>query len=138
MAAHLAGCPECRAELAAFAGLLAELQRSVPEPPALHWGRYRADLRTRLEDDARPGVSSATWWWTRPFPFALSAVLAGALIVFAVSGQRPRGIDTPPAFDDSVGHLELLETYPVVERLDLLENLDVIKQLDRLAPSREG
>jgi hypothetical protein len=36
------------------------------------------------------------------------------------------------------GQLELLQTYPVVERLDLLENLDVIRQLDRLAPSREG
>jgi hypothetical protein len=70
---------------------------------------------------------------------ALSAAMAGMLIVLALSG-REGTVDVPVAFEESLteGQLELLRTYPIVERLDLLENLEVIKQLDRLAPSRES
>ena len=133
---HVRGCVECRDRLAAFDGVVRELARSLPEPPPVHWGRYRAELRARLEAP-RPALAT---WRSRPVPLALSAVLAGMLVVIAVSGlPRGRGVDIPAPEERVIAsELELLRTYPVVEQLDLLENLDMIRQLDRLAPTRES
>ena len=149
--AHLGSCGECRDRVAAFDGVVMELERSLPEPPEIHWGRYRAELRARLDGatSESPGLGAHSaapdrafaWLWGRPLPLALSAVLAGTLLVLAITGlPRQRAAEAPLAFEESVigDQLELLRTYPIVERLDLLENLDVIKQLDRLAPSRES
>jgi anti-sigma factor RsiW len=140
VAAHVDACGACRAQLAGFESVVRMLKRSWPEPPEVHWGRYRAELRTRLEaSSGAPQRWGSGWWWRRPLPLALSAAMAGMLIVLALSG-REGTVDVPVAFEESLteGQLELLRTYPIVERLDLLENLEVIKQLDRLAPSRES
>jgi anti-sigma factor RsiW len=138
VAAHVRACAECRDRLAAFDGVLLGLRRPIPDPPRVHWGHYRAQLRDRLADGRAEPASG--WWWRRPLPLALSAMLAGMLLVVAVDGVRRQRAEGPVALEETVlgGQLELLQTYPVVERLDLLENLDVIRQLDRLAPSREG
>src|SRR5262245_30196922 len=143
VARHLDGCAECRATLADFRTLLAELaQHSMPGPVA--WPRYRAELRRRLESETGP----RPWaWWRRPFPLAVSAGLAAAVLALVVLGpsawrdeRRPRGVDGLNGFEEAVlgTRLDMLRQYPVVERLDLLEDLDVIRQLDGLEARREG
>ena len=32
-----------------FKDLIAELRSSAPEPPPVHWGAYRAELREKLQ-----------------------------------------------------------------------------------------
>jgi len=125
-------------DLEPYHDILATLARTAPTPPAVHWGRWRAELSARLEARRR-----AWWrrWWRRPVPLALSASLAGALLVLAVWGGRQNGTGTDlGALDEAAlgGRLGLLQQYPVVERLDLLEELDVIRNLDRLAAGRQG
>ena len=116
--------------------ILDTLARTVPAPPDVHWGRYRAELREKLETRRARRA-----WWRRPVPVALSASLAGALLFFAVWGGRENGngLDLV-ALEEALlgGRLGLLQQYAVVERLDLLEELDVIRNLDRLAAGRQG
>lgn len=138
---HLDSCPSCRETTTAFRTLLDNLAHGVPTAPPMHWGRYRAELRGRLE--ARAGRRWA--WWRRPLPVALSAGLATALVVFALLGpsawrEERRVAENLNGFEEVVlgTRLDLLREYPVVEHLDLLENLDVIRQLDRLTAPREG
>src|SRR5437667_9505525 len=77
-------------EFEQFRDVLDELARAVPTPPDVHWGRYRAELREKLE--ARRVRRRARWW--RPVPLALSAGLAGLLLFFAffaTQSGRPHG-----------------------------------------------
>ncbi|MEK7386252.1 MAG: hypothetical protein AABZ83_07400 [candidate division NC10 bacterium] len=116
--------------------ILDALARTAPTPPDVHWGRYRAELREKLETRRRRRA-----WWRRPVPLALSASLAGALLFFAVWGGRENGTGMDlVTLDEALlgGRLGLLQQYAVVERLDLLEELDVIRNLDRLAAGRQG
>ena len=141
---HLGGCAECRAALADFRTLLASMARHSASMPALAWPRYRAELRLRLESEA----GRRRWsWWRRPFPMAVSAGLAAAvlaLVVLAPSAwrdeRRARTVDGLSGFEEAVlgTRLDMLRQYPIVERLDLLEDLDVIRQLDGLEARREG
>jgi anti-sigma factor RsiW len=137
MAAHLAGCADCQRAVTEFRGLLDDLAKSVPPPPDLHWGRYQADLRDRLEARRRRR------WWFKPVPLTLSAGLAGVLLFLTVQmGVRQVG---PPqnnltAFEETVlgSQLDLLRRYTLLERLDLLEDdLDLIGQLDGLVATGE-
>lgn len=127
-------------DLEPYRDILDTLTRTAPPPPDVHWGRYRAELRARLEarQQRRPGWLT---WWRRPVPLALSVGLAGVLLVLAVWGGRQNGTGPDLAGLDEAalgGRLGLLEEYAVVERLDLLEELDVIRNLDRLAAGRQG
>jgi anti-sigma factor RsiW len=135
--AHLGACAACRETLAAFGGMLESLARSVPEPPAVHWGRYRAELREKLEARRR-----SVWArpWGRPVPWALAASLIAALVVLTGRGvQRPGPVDVASVEQTVLGaRLDLLREYAVVEHLDLLENLDVINHLDGLEASRDS
>ena len=100
------------------------------------WGRWRAELRAKLESRAARRA-----WWRRPVPVTLSAGLAAALLLVAVfTGVRQSGVGDLTAMDEILlgRRLDLLRQYQVVERLDLLEDLDVIQQLDRLPGMREG
>jgi hypothetical protein len=119
-----------------FSDIVQELRRTAPEPPPVAWGRWRAELRAKLESRAARRA-----WWRRPVPVALSAGLAAALLVVAVlTGVRQSGVGDLTAMEESLlgRRLDLLRQYQVVERLDLLEDLDVIQQLDRLSGTREG
>jgi anti-sigma factor RsiW len=118
---HLATCADCRREREAFVTVLADLRRSLPTAPEPHWGRWRAELRGRLE--ARP----SRWRWLRPLPTALSFALAAGLLAIVWIGHErpPRGP-------------ELAAMEEVLERLDLLEDLELIHDLDRLAARGEG
>jgi anti-sigma factor RsiW len=137
VAGHLEVCADCRRALAEFRGLLEDLTRSVPRHPEIHWGRYGAELRAKLERRGR------RWrWWLRPVPLALTAGLAGILLLLAhQAGVRQVGrADDLTAFEETVigSRLDLLREYALLERLDLLEDLELIRQLDRLSPTREG
>lgn len=135
VAGHLEGCADCRRAVEEFRALLDDLAESLPSPPEIHWGRYRADLRGKLEASARRR------WWSRPVPLALSAGLAAGLLLFWVQGElrQPGPIDNLTAFEETVigGRFDLLRHIPLLDRLDLLEDLDVIRQLDTLS-IREG
>jgi hypothetical protein len=116
--------------------ILDTLARTAPAPPDVHWGRYHAELRAKLETRRQRRA-----WWRRPVPLALSASLAGTLLFFAVWGGRENGTGMDlVTLDEALlgGRLGLLQQYAVVERLDLLEELDVIRNLDRLAAGRQG
>jgi hypothetical protein len=127
-------------ELEQFRDLLGDLARAVERPPDVHWSRYRAELREKL--DAR--LERRRVWWRRPVPLALSASLAGVLVVASLvalqSGrQSGTGADLAAVEEATIGdRLELLQQYRVVEQLDLLEEFDVIRDLDRLTAERTG
>ena len=133
VAAHLAGCADCRRSAESFQILLDELERSVPAPPQIHWGRYQVELGARLETRVRRGWSAWAWRW--PLPATLFAGLAGALLFLALQGGfRPTGSPSDlTAFEEVAlgSRLDLLQEYALVERLDLLEDFDVIRELDQ-------
>jgi anti-sigma factor RsiW len=132
--AHLARCPECEGEREALSRLLGELRASAPAAPEVHWGRWQAELRTRLEARQRRR-------WLRPAPLAVSAALVGLLLVgawLAVQREGPRP-DLAAIEEAAVaGRLDLLSQYPLLEHLELLEDLELIRQLDQLTFRREG
>jgi len=141
---HVDGCAECRETLVAFRGLLEGLGRAAETVPPVHWARYRAEVRARLEASA---ARKRAPWWRHPLPVAVSAGLAAAFLVLVFvapsAWREERHARTPEGlngFEEVVlgTRLDLLRQYPVVERLDLLEDLDVIRQLDGLAGRREG
>ncbi len=136
---HLEACPECAAALASHRELLAGLATSVPEPPAIHWGAYRVELRDALE--ARGGRPRARAWWRSPLPLSLAAAAAAAILLLTLHGtfQAPEHRDLT-AFEETVigQRLEIIKDVPVVEHLDLLEDLEIIRQLDRVAPTAES
>jgi hypothetical protein len=139
---HLDGCAACRDTLAAFRKLLDGVAATAAPP--VHWARYRAELRLRLEAE---GGQRRWAWWRRPLPMAVSVGLAAAVVALVIlapsawrDDRRARTTDGLNGFEEVVfgTRLDLLRQYPIVERLDLLEDLDVIRQLDRLAGRREG
>ena len=130
--AHLVACAECRHEQEAFAQILGGLAATPPPGPDLHWGSYRAELREKLEARRARGR-----WFGRPLPLALSAAMAGLLVVAIWVGidREATRHDITTAEEVVLGRrLEMLRQYEVVEQLDLLEDLDMIGSLDRLAP----
>jgi anti-sigma factor RsiW len=134
VAGHLAACEECRETAGEARRLLEELARTVPAAPAIDWGRYRAELRARVETRRRP-------WWRRPVPVAVSAAAASLALAIALwnplapTGPAPELATLEEAAIGS--RLELLEQYSLLEQLELLEDLEVIRQLDVL-DAREG
>ncbi len=140
LARHLDDCAECRRTALAYQAILEDLGRAIPAPPDVHWGRYRAELRERLAGRRERTVGVGRW--LRPVPLALSAAMAGVLVLLAVQGgvHRDRVKTDPAALEDLVlgRRLELLQRYSLLERLDLLEDYDVIQHLDGLAGPREG
>lgn len=145
VAGHVRGCAGCSRGLEAYRDLLGSLRASVPRAPDLHWGRYRAELRARLEDRVGPRPTDGAarrprWAW--PAPLALATSLAAVVLVFALRGgvrEAGRGDDLLALQEVVIGRrLELLEDYTLLEQLDLLENFEVIRDLDRLAANRES
>jgi anti-sigma factor RsiW len=136
VARHLEECPDCKQDTELLRDLLGNLAHVIGEPPEISWPRYRAELRVKLE--ARRALVP---WWRRPMPLALSASLAGALLLVAVWGGRElsKSPDTIGPEEVAIGsELGLLQEIRTVERLDLLEDFEVINNLDRLASERQG
>jgi anti-sigma factor RsiW len=127
LTAHVTTCTMCGDSAAVIRQLLDTLTAATA-PPAVHWGRYRAALREKLERREPP----ATTWW-RPVSAALAATLAIVLVVLAVSGvpRETQVAAVPPPEDSAVlERLDLLQQYTMLERLDLIEDLEVIGTLD--------
>src|SRR5260370_41688086 len=128
VARHLEDCPDCRQDADGLRDLLAKLSRSVPVPPAVNWGGYRAELREKLTArSARRRV-----WWSRPLPLVLSASLAGVVLVLALwSGwQSPSGVEPMTPHEAVIGRrLRLLPQYPVAERPPPLPGIDAVQHL---------
>jgi anti-sigma factor RsiW len=126
LTAHVRTCATCRDAAAGIRRVLDTLAAATAPPP-VHWGRYRAVLREKLERRHRPTTVAAAWW--RPVPAALAATLAAVLVVLAVA-DMPResqvGAIPPPEDSAVVERLDLLQQYTMLERLDLLEDLEVI------------
>ena len=138
VADHLAACSECARAAENFQRILSDLGSSLPEPPQVHWGAYRAELREKLQARRPWG-----WQWLRrPVPLALSAAAAGVLLILGVqswiSGPHVNG--DLASLEETVvaSRLDLLRQYAVIERLDLWEDLEVVRRLDELYPSRKG
>jgi anti-sigma factor RsiW len=136
--AHLAVCGRCRAARQGFADLMAELARTAPVPPPIHWGAYRAELRERLERRGGRGAARGGWL-TRPAP----ALVAAALVAVLVVAGLPDGLAPPPppdplALDSTIlaSRLDMLARLDVVQQLDLLEDFNVIGELDELPEPR--
>lgn len=121
--AHLAACDECRRARDAFGEILDALRASAPAPPEIHWGRWRAELQAKVEARGR-----RRRWWLSPVPIALSAALAGVLLVVAWQGGLRQATRPDVTSIEEVA----------LEQLDLLEDLELIGHLDRLAPQQEG
>jgi anti-sigma factor RsiW len=123
--AHLEGCERCRVALADVRAVLGALT-PAPVPTEPHWGRYRAELRTRLAERRR----GPRWW---PMPIALSAGLAALLVLLML---RPAPVEKPATNltqieETTLGaRLDMLRHYDVVTRLDMLDAMDEIRQLD--------
>jgi anti-sigma factor RsiW len=136
VARHLEECPDCKQDTELLRDLLGNLAHAIGEPPEIRWPRYRAELRAKLE--ARRALVP---WWRRPMPLALSASLAGALLLVAVWGGRElsKSPDAIGPEELAIGsELGLLQEIRTVERLDLLEDFEVISNLDSLASERQG
>lgn len=137
---HLATCAACTKAALDFQTILRDLRHSVPGPPEIHWGAYRAELREKLR--ARRAPASGWQWLRRPVPLALSAAAAGLLLFFVFqSGTYPPAVTGDLALLEQVpvvSRLDLLRQYSMLERLDLWEDLDVVRHLEQLSPSREG
>lgn len=147
VAEHVGSCAECRRVADAFRATLDGLAASRPEPPPLHRGPYRVELREKLDRRLGRRERTAAWRWWRPIPVALSAALVGVLVYLAVGTNLhpPRVAELSPTAELSSveetligGRLELLRQYSLLEQLELLEDLDVIRNLDRLPAVREG
>ena len=139
VARHLESCAACRATRDDFRHALYALGGSVPEPPAIHGARYRAELRRKLE--ARREQAATRTWWRWPVPLAVSAGLTGMLFFLAVHGGfRPADRANVMAFEEAAiaPKLELLRNYGLVERLDLLEDFDILRSLASPTASRES
>jgi len=130
--AHLAACAECRAAREQFAGLMADLARTAPPPPPVHWGAYRVELCRRLERGSSRDLGG---WLLRPAA-ALVATAMVAVLVYAglPGGLRGPGAQDPLALDGSVlaSRLDMIARLDVVQQLDLLEDFNVINELDEL------
>jgi hypothetical protein len=121
-----------------FQDIITELRRTAPEPPPVHWGAYRAELREKLEQ--RRGRAWAGWTWrVRPVQVAIAAGFVAVLVYIGLPGYTTLPTD-PALMENAVlaTRLDMIDHLEVVQKLDLLEDFDVIKSLDSLPPRGEG
>lgn len=121
-----------------FKDVIAELRRSVPEPPSVHWGAYRAELREKLERRRERGWAGWTWR-LHPAQVAIAAGFIAVLVYIGLPGYSPMPSD-PAVLDNVVlaSRLDMIDQLEVVQKLDLLEDFDVIRNLDSVPRRGEG
>ncbi|MBI1725817.1 MAG: hypothetical protein HYR50_00960, partial [Candidatus Rokubacteria bacterium] len=69
-----------------FKDVIAELRRTAPEPPPVHRGAYRVELREKIERGGRSGWAG----WSRPlrpFQVAVAASFIAVLVYIGLPGQ---------------------------------------------------
>ncbi len=116
---HLAGCEDCRRELAemerVWLGLGALGEPLVPE------GLAERMIRRTAGAERRGRRARLVWSWG-----AAGAVAAAVLIAVVVLNWEP-GVKPPDA-----------ETQQIVKDIDLLQNLDVLEHLDTVEQLGDG
>lgn len=121
-----------------FGDVIEELRRTAPEPPPVHWGTYRAELRQKLERRGSRGWAG----WSRPLRPVQVAVAASFVAVLVYIGLPDHGqtLNDQAMMDNAVlaSRLDMISHLDVVQKLDLLEDFDIIERLDRLPARREG
>lgn len=130
---HLATCPACAAARRAVEALALGL--AALEPPPVHWGAYRAELREKMA----PGRARGAWGWVMNPARALAAAGLVAVMVYLGLpgvGVKPgsNGGGEISVAEDAIlsSRLDLIASMDVVQRLDMLEDFDVIGRLDNL------
>jgi hypothetical protein len=121
-----------------FKDVIDELRRSAPEPPPVHWGAYRAELRGKLE--RRRERPWAGWTWRlRPVQVAIAAGFIAVLVYIGLPGYSSMPTD-PVLMENALlaSRLDMIDQLDVVQKLDLLEDFDVIRRLDSLPRRGEG
>jgi hypothetical protein len=121
-----------------FKDLIAELRSTTPEPPPVHWGAYRAELREKLQRRGSRGWAGLSRP-LRPFQMAMAASFVAVLIYIGLPGHgQPPG--DPAAMENAVlaSRLDMIARLDVVQELDVLEDFDVIERLDSLPARRES
>jgi hypothetical protein len=121
-----------------FKEVIAELRRTAPAPPPVHWGAYRAELREKLEH----GGSRGWAWWNRPlrpFQMAVAASFVAVLVYIGLPGPGQLPND-PTTMENAIlaSRLDVIAHLDVVQKLDLLEDFDVIERLDSLPTRDDG
>ena len=121
-----------------FKDIIAELRRSTPEPPAVHWGAYRAELREKLERRRAPAWAGWTWR-LRPVQVAVAAGFVAVIVYIGLPGYGAMPTD-PVLMENAVlaSRLDMIDHLDVVQKLDILEDFDVIRKLDTLPSRGEG
>jgi len=121
-----------------FKHVIAELRRTAPEPPPVHWGAYRAELREKLERRGSRGW--AGWSWPlRPFQMAVAAGFVAVLVYIGLPGHGQVPGD-PAVMENAIlaSRFDVIADLDVVQKLDLFEDFDVIERLDSLPARSEG
>ena len=121
-----------------FKDVIAELRRTAPEPPPVHWGAYLAELREKLERGGSRGW--AGWRWPlRPFQMAVAAGFVAVLVYIGLPGHGQVPGD-PAVMENAIlaSRLDVIAQFDVVQKLDLFEDFDVIERLDSLPARDEG
>jgi len=121
-----------------FRDVIAELRRSAAEPPPVHWGAYRVELREKLERRRAPAWAGWTWR-LRPVQLAVAAGFVALLVYIGLPGYGTMPTD-PVLMDNPVlaSRLDMIDHLGVVQKLDILEDFDVINKLDTLPSRGEG
>ncbi len=84
---HLAGCAECRAQVAHLATLLGEVREvSVPEPSPLFWGSLSERIRVEVANEGVPRREYRWFQWP-----VLAPLGALAIVVLALVSAVPQG-----------------------------------------------
>jgi anti-sigma factor RsiW len=137
LARHLQGCARCRASAAAYARLLGELGRELERTPTPDWQIYRAQVMQKVAHVA-PLVPPRRWRPALAWSSLGAAALATAALLLTINLRPP----APPSMDQLTlqeamadTDLDMLRAYPVLQHLDLIENYDVISRLDELSPA---
>jgi len=140
VARHLHGCARCRASVAACARLLSELGRELERTPLPDWQIYRAQLMQKVAQ-VPPPAPPRRWRPALAWSSLGAAALATATLLLTLNLPRLRPPAPPPMDQLSLQEamadtdVDLLRAYPVLEHLDLIENYDVISRLDELSPA---
>jgi len=133
--AHLAGCPDCRAEVARLQGALVTISAlaRAPDLPPYFQARLEARLREERERPrglaASLGTQLARLW--QPRALALVGGVAALLLAVAIPVQVYRRYVDRRAM---LGELELLRDYETASAVDVdtPEDVLIVAQLDRL------
>jgi len=121
-----------------FKDVIADLRRTAPEPPPVHWGAYRAELREKLQRRGNRGWAG----WSpplRPFQIAVAAGFVAVLVYIGLPGHGQIPGD-PAVMENAIlaSHLDVVQKLDFFEDFEDFEDFDVIERLDSLPARGEG